>query len=84
MLPLAQTPATGIRLGGDALVNLYRSAVGVLNTDGALAVGGGVGFNGTAPGATPAVTGSRGGNEALASLLTALAGMGLITDGTTP
>lgn len=83
-LPLAQSPATGIRLGGDALVNLYRSAVGVLNTDGALAVGGGVGFNGTAPGAKPTVTGSRGGNEALASLLTVLAGMGLITDGTTP
>lgn len=30
------------------------------------------------------VTGSRGGNAALASLLTALAGEGLITDNTTP
>lgn len=32
---------------------------------------------------TVAVTGSRGGNAALASLLTALASLGLITDGTT-
>jgi hypothetical protein len=31
----------------------------------------------------PVVTGSRGGNAALASLLTALAGLGLITDSTT-
>jgi hypothetical protein len=56
----------------------------VLNTDGALAVGGGAGFNGAAPAAKPTVSGSRGGNEALASLLSALAGMGLITDSTTP
>lgn len=35
------------------------------------------------PGAIPAVTGSRGGNAALESLLTALASRGLITDGTT-
>ena len=82
-LPLAQSAGTGIRLGGDALVNLYRSAVGVLNTDGALAIGGGVGFNGAAPSAKPNVTGSRGGNEALGSLLSALAAIGLITDNTT-
>ncbi len=31
----------------------------------------------------PVVTGSRGGNAALASLLTALAGLGLITNSTT-
>lgn len=31
----------------------------------------------------PSVTGSRGGNAALASLLTALDGLGLITDSTT-
>jgi hypothetical protein len=35
------------------------------------------------PSTVPAVTGSRGGNAALASLLTALAGLGLITDKTT-
>jgi hypothetical protein len=41
------------------------------------------GFNGTAPVAKPAVTGSRGGNAALASLLTAIAATGLLTDSTT-
>jgi hypothetical protein len=44
---------------------------------------GNVGFNNTTPIAKPAVTGSRGGNAALASLLTALANYGLITDSTT-
>lgn len=43
----------------------------------------GLGFNGTAPVAKPTVTGSKGGNAALASLLTALASMGLITDSST-
>lgn len=37
----------------------------------------------TTPVAPPSVTGSRGGNAALASLLTVLAGLGLITDNTT-
>ncbi len=32
----------------------------------------------------PTVTGSRGGNAALASLITALTGLGLVKDGTTP
>jgi hypothetical protein len=39
-----------------------------------------VGFYGTAPVAKPTVTGSRGANAALASLLTALAGQGILTD----
>lgn len=42
-----------------------------------------VGFNNTAPITKPTVTGSRGGNAALTSLLTALANYGLITDSTT-
>lgn len=42
-----------------------------------------VGFCGTTPVAKPTVTGSKGGNAALASLLTALASMGLITDSST-
>lgn len=42
-----------------------------------------VGFCGTTPVSKPTVTGSRGGNAALASLLTALASTGLITDSTT-
>ena len=44
---------------------------------------GNVGFNNTAPVAKPTVTGSRGGNAALASLLTALASYGLVTDTST-
>lgn len=45
---------------------------------------GGIGFYGiAAPSSRPAVTGSRGGNAALASLLTALNACGLITDSTT-
>ena len=43
----------------------------------------GVGFQGTAAIAKPTVTGSKGGNAALASLLTALSNYGLITDSTT-
>lgn len=43
-----------------------------------------IGFLGAAAVTRPAVTGSRGGNTALASLLTALASLGLITDTTTP
>lgn len=44
---------------------------------------GNVGFNGTNPIAQPTVTGSRGGNAALASLVTALASYGLVIDSTT-
>lgn len=44
----------------------------------------GVGFLGATPVVRQNVTGSRGGNVALASLLTALASLGLITDSTTP
>jgi hypothetical protein len=42
----------------------------------------GIGFYATPPKPKPNVTGSRGGNAALASLLTELANLGLITDGT--
>ncbi len=42
-----------------------------------------IGFHGTSPLAKPAITGSRGGNAALASLLTAGANYGLWTDSTT-
>ena len=43
-----------------------------------------VGFFGQTPANRPTVTGSRGGNAALASLLTALATLGLIVDSSTP
>ena len=42
-----------------------------------------ISFYGGTPAAKPTITGSRGGNAALASLLTALAGLGLLTDSTT-
>jgi hypothetical protein len=42
-----------------------------------------LGFLGAAAVARPTVTGSRGGNAALASLLSALASLGLVTDSTT-
>lgn len=45
--------------------------------------GSGVGFQGAAPLVKPTVAGSRGGNAALASLITALANYGLITDSST-
>lgn len=43
----------------------------------------GLGFFGTAPIAKPTVTGAKGGNAALSSLLAQLAALGLITDSTT-
>lgn len=42
----------------------------------------GLGFYNTAPIAKPTVTGAKGGNAALTSLVTQLAALGLITDGT--
>lgn len=48
-----------------------------------LQVGGSVGFYGTAATAKQTVSGSRGGNAALASLLTALSTIGLVTDSST-
>lgn len=59
-------------------LNLGRNAV----VGGTLKVTGNVGFYNTAPAAKPTVTGSRGGNAAVASLLTALATLGLVTDNT--
>lgn len=45
--------------------------------------GSNVGFYGHAAAAKPTVTGAKGGNAALGSLLTALAGLGLLTDSST-
>lgn len=50
---------------------------GALNHDGST-----IGFYGTTPQSKPTVTGSRGGNAALASLCTQLAALGLITNST--
>lgn len=64
------------RISGGSYTSLERG----LKVDGTT----GLGFYGTNPVSKPTVTGSRGGNAALASLLTGLAGQGLITDSTTP
>ncbi|WP_268983155.1 collagen-like protein [Streptomyces musisoli] len=71
-------------------VNLRRSAADQWTTDDALIVslmfrhlGTTLGFYGAAAVAKPTVTGSRGGNAALGSLISALATLGLITDSTT-
>ncbi|MEE4598213.1 hypothetical protein V2J94_41330 [Streptomyces sp. DSM 41524] len=71
-------------------VNFRRSAANEWTTDDALIVsltfrhlGTTLGFYGATAASKPAVTGSRGGNAALASLITALATLGLVTDSTT-
>jgi hypothetical protein len=57
--------------------------IGSMNPQNQLDVTGDVSISGTLTvGVTPTISGSRGGNAALASLLTALANMGLIIDGT--
>lgn len=76
--------------GVTADTNLYRSTAAVLATDASFFVGSnlrhfgtGLGFYGAAAGTKPSITGSRAGNAALASLLTQLATLGLVTDSTT-
>lgn len=80
-----QAGITTITLGPSAVSGTAEiSLTAALATMGAaLRVNGNVGFYNTAPIAKPAAAGSRGGNAALASLLTALANLGLITDSTT-
>lgn len=70
---------------GNATDNPTFSVLGTggATLSGSLKVVGNSGFNNTAPISKPTVSGSRGGNAALASLLTALASYGLITDSTT-
>ena len=63
-----------IRILGTGKVNLGNGAP--------VQLGGSVGFQGNSPIAKPTVTGSKGANAALTSLLTALASYGLITDST--
>lgn len=65
------TPAAALVVHDNARLQI----IGALDHDGSQA-----GFYGTAPVSKPTVTGSRGGNAALASLLTALADLGLVTN----
>ena len=74
-------------LGNDfsAIASAGSEAEGTVDyiaTYGGLRVTGKVGFYDTVPIAKPTVTGSRGSNAALASLCTALANLGLITNST--
>lgn len=69
---------------------IYREGPAALRTDGKFTIGSIffhagslVGFYGAAPTNQPTVSGSRADGTALASLLTALATLGLITDSTT-
>jgi hypothetical protein len=68
--------------GTDGFISLITGGASPLE---GLRVGTGpaLGFNGTFPITKPTVTGSRAGNAALASLLTALANYGLIVDSST-
>lgn len=76
------TSSTGFQFGeaGSGPISFDNAGTGGIIFNGG---SGGIGFAGTAV-AYPTITGSRGGNVALANLLTALAGLGLITDSTTP
>jgi hypothetical protein len=86
----AGTIMTGIdvrvRENADTIALFRSESFGTALTisgSGSTRIHGNVGFYNTAPIAKPNVTGSRGGNAALASLLTALANQGLITNSTT-
>jgi len=74
-------PTFGYRgyITNSGVLNLEMNKVGFMqvNTSGSLAF-----YTGTTPVAKQTVTGSRGGNAALADLLTKLANTGLITDST--
>ena len=76
--------AIDMQIGVTSKTNITSSTTTIENTNVKLgSTGGNVGFYGATAAAKPAITGSRGGNAALASLLTALATLGLITDSTT-
>ena len=72
------TPDSKFHVAGKVHSDGDAEIDGALDHDGTTA-----GFFGTAPATRPTVTGSRGGNAALASLLTGLASLGLIIDSST-
>jgi len=63
-------------------INGTLTATGAAELSSTLKVVGNIGFYNTAPQAKPTITGSRDGNAAVASLLTELETLGLLTDGT--
>jgi len=78
--PGTNATADSLQVGANVLLEANGDVTigGDLNHDGS-----NVGFFGTAPAVKPTVTGSRGGNAALASLLTGGASLGFWTDSTT-
>lgn len=72
------------KAGTPTLVMVYGATVAASLADlrMSLKVSGNVGFYGTTPAAKPTVSGAKGSNAALGSLLTALSSLGLITDST--
>lgn len=60
----------------------FAAVIASLSETGVMKLSGGLAINGSTTTAKPTITGSRGGNAALASLLTALAAAGFVTDGT--
>lgn len=79
---------TDAGLNIDSPIVILRPAGGAMSVSrpttfaASLRIAGDIGFYNTAPVAKPNVSGSRGGNAALESLLTALASQGLITNST--
>jgi hypothetical protein len=74
---------TGAAARTITLGNVTGATAMVYNTgSGGHAFTGDMGFFGGTPASKPTITGSRGANAALASLLTELAGLGILTDST--
>lgn len=71
-----------LNVGGGSVLAAQRTSTTVDIRVGTALPSTRLGFLGASPVTRPAVTGSRGGNAALASLLTALANLGLITNST--
>jgi len=81
---LWETATHSSRIGSATFyVNYYGGEVAVMKMGVDSSGNPKLGFNGTNMITKPTVTGSKGGNAALASLITALANYGLITDSTT-
>jgi hypothetical protein len=81
-----QAPKILLSAGGDCTIVGTTVEIKDNSNNNVVASGGGntIGFLNATPVVRQVVTGSRGGNAALASLLTALATLGLITDNSTP
>lgn len=81
-----QTVTGNLTVDGTATLEGYtqfNAGLTVFAGNVALPASGDLGFYGTTPAAKPVVTGSKASGAALASLLTGLASLGLITDSTT-